>query len=200
MVDNYLFLYLDQLHCPPALMGLSLTINTVVEVPVFLFSGQILRWLGTPGVYHTVMAAYTLRLCWWATKYIEQILLVRTDRHLLGVRARYATFFGLTGANWAGLLAEPLHGVCFAVAWLATVQKVKGISPPGRTATFQSLITAVWFGAGHGLGGLVGGIVFERAGGPAAFRCGAAVVSAAWLTLVASGRIAGRWLFPRRRE
>jgi hypothetical protein len=33
--DNYLFLYLDELHAPPAVMGLSLTLNTVAEVRFF---------------------------------------------------------------------------------------------------------------------------------------------------------------------
>ena len=64
-MDNYYFLYLDRLHCPPSLMGLALTINTVIEVPVFLFSDVILGRLGVPRVYHLIMGGYAVRMCWY---------------------------------------------------------------------------------------------------------------------------------------
>jgi hypothetical protein len=35
--DNYLFLYLDELGTPPTVMGLSLALNTAMEVPVRYF-------------------------------------------------------------------------------------------------------------------------------------------------------------------
>lgn len=44
------------------MMGMCLTTMCMAEVPVFLFTGRLLRWLGVNAVLHMVLGVYILRL------------------------------------------------------------------------------------------------------------------------------------------
>lgn len=66
---GYLFLLLDELHAPGTLLGLCLTLNTVGEVPVFYFSGALIKRLGVNKALNISMGAYVVRLgCYAVSK------------------------------------------------------------------------------------------------------------------------------------
>lgn len=154
--DNFLFLYLDELKTPPSLMGLSLTINTAMEVPVFLYSGAILKRLGSTGTFHLVLAAYVVRLAW------------------------YSWFFPLTHLVWGSLLAEPLHGITFALAWSAILKRIKETVPPSYIATVSSIVSACWWGISFGVGAAAGGAMYASYGPVTTFRLAAGIVMFGW--------------------
>lgn len=46
MIGNFLFLYLNDLQAGKTLMGLSMTIATLRELPVLFFAGRLLNCWG----------------------------------------------------------------------------------------------------------------------------------------------------------
>lgn len=144
VIDGYLFVYLDMLGAPPALLGLCLLLICCVELPVFAWSGPILNFLGYSGALHLALAAFCCRLTVYATLHFMP-------------------------SCWFVAPFEMLHGITFAIAWAAGVNYCKAMAPEGLKSTIQSLFMASYSGLGRGLGGLVGGMLLNRFGGPALF-------------------------------
>lgn len=145
IVDGYLFVYLDELGAPPLLLGACLVAVCSVEIPVFAFSGQILRALGYRGALRAGLAAYCLRL--FAYSCLPQL-----------------------PSLWFVPLVEVLHGVTFGVAWCGGVNLCKSIAPAGLESTVQSMFGGTYSGLGRGVGGLAGGLMLNQYGGMHLFR------------------------------
>lgn len=154
--DSYLFLYLDSLKTPASVMGFGLTLNTLVEVPIFLFSGRILTKLGTTRVFHLVFFAYIVRLFW------------------------YASFFALTDCSSAYLLVEGLHGITFALGWASLLQQIKLSVPSNSIGTVTAIVSSVWWGFAYGVGAMVGGSIFDALGAARLFELTAILVAVGW--------------------
>ncbi|KAF8067258.1 acyl-protein thioesterase 1 [Scenedesmus sp. PABB004] len=154
VIGEFLFLHLADLGGGAALMGLTLTVTCMAEVPVFHLSGALLARVRPQVVLHAVVATYALRLGLYA---------LLSSRHVLLV-----------------LLIEPLHGITFGAGWGAGTVLAKRVAPPGLEATCLSLFQSSYFGVGSGLGALVGGLLKRRLGGRAMFAASAALVTAGW--------------------
>ena len=145
MINNFLFLYLQDLHASASLMGFSLTVATVSEVPVFFFSDRLLRRWNARGLLLISMGATALRL------------------------AAYA----LMPAAWYVLPIHLLHGLTFSALWVAGVSYAGELAPPGMGATAQGLFTATYMGLGAASGALLGGLLYSRFGGSGMYMAGA---------------------------
>jgi predicted MFS family arabinose efflux permease len=64
-------------------------------------------------------------------------------------------------AIWSVTAIELLHGLSFALSWMAAVQWSDLIAPANRTTTSQGLLGAA-MSVGGALGNVVGGIMFSR--------------------------------------
>jgi MFS family permease len=118
-------------------MGLALTIATLVELPVFFFANRLLRRFGSFGMLVMGMAVTGVRLLLYAAV-----------------------------ATPAGILAfQPLSGLAFPVVWAAGVAFANENAPPGLSASAQGLFSAMVFGIGAAVGGLIGGLLLESVGG-----------------------------------
>lgn len=53
------------------------------------------------------------------------------------------------------------QGLTFAAGWGAACALCRALSPPGLAAALQGFASAVWFGLGAGVGGLVLGSLLE---------------------------------------
>ncbi|MBI1878249.1 MAG: MFS transporter, partial [Chloroflexi bacterium] len=107
MINNYLFPYMEQLGAGKTLMGLALSVATLSEAMVFLFSDRLLdRW----GAYPMLMLA------------------------LAALAARLLAY-AVTPNPWLILPAQLLHGLTFATMWAAAVAYAHKIAPPGLGTT-----------------------------------------------------------------
>ncbi|MFO7682334.1 MAG: major facilitator superfamily domain-containing protein 6 [Chloroflexota bacterium] len=138
---NYLFLYLDELGTNRVIMGLTLTVATLSEIPIFLNSRKLLKW-GAP-----FLLAFSL------------IFMV----------IRSFAYANVT-APWQVLVISLLHGPTFAAMWAAGVAYAAEIAPPGLGATAQGVLNGTVFGLGTALGAFTGGYLYDTAGVVAAFR------------------------------
>lgn len=149
VTNNFLVLFLEELGGSEALYGLSLTVSTLSEIPVYFFSAPLLRRFGTrPVIIFTIMlyALYTL-LC-----------------------------AQLVNPVWV-LAVQLLLGAAFGGLWSAGVAYVAESAPPGLSATAQSLFSSVFMGLAYAVGAAVGGMLYDGIGPVLTFRLtGVAIV------------------------
>jgi len=133
-VNNYLFLYMESLGASKTLMGLSLTVSTMSEIPAMFFGNRFLRRFGARGLLIIAMAAISLRLL----------------------------LYSITTVPWVVLVIQLIHGLTFAAIFLAGVSYADQIAPAGMKATTQGMFSGTLMGFGSATGGLLGGILMDR--------------------------------------
>lgn len=166
---NYLFLYLNEMGASNTIMGLSLTLATVSEIPVFLYSRRLLARWGAPFVLMLSMVGTVIR----------------------------AFAYAWMTAPWQVLPISLLHGPTFAAMWVAGVAYADENAPPGLGATAQGLFSSAVFGLGAALGAFTGGYLYDAYGAVAAFQwAGWASLAALLLFIGANWRLFARQLAP----
>ena len=68
------------------------------------------------------------------------------------------------------LALEVLKPFCTTLFMVAVFAFVKEVSPMTTTSTVEAVFGALYFGAGRGLGGLLGGVALEFLGSDQTFR------------------------------
>lgn len=139
---NFLFLYLEEMGASNTVMGLSLTVATLSEIPLFLYSRRLLERWGAPLLLAFSLAATVLR----AFAYVSMT------------------------APWQVLPVSLLHGPTFAAMWMAGVAYADETAPAGLGATAQGLFGGVSMGLGVALGAFSGGYLYDTVGAVAAFQ------------------------------
>jgi hypothetical protein len=66
VIGEFLFLFLQDLGGSETLMGLTLSVTCVAEVPVFHFQPQLLKLVSVHTMLHIVMWTYMLRMALYA--------------------------------------------------------------------------------------------------------------------------------------
>lgn len=161
LVHNYLFLYLADLGASKTLMGLSQTVATFSEVPVFLLSAYLVRKIGARGLLLLSLTAYVVRLLAYAY---------------------------LMPPVWVVLPIAMLHGLTFSALWVAGVSYANEVAPPGMGATAQGLFTGMSMGLGAALGALLGGTLYDSFGPVVLMQTAAMIVLAGLLFFAVAGR------------
>ncbi len=141
-VNNYLFLYMNELGANEGLMGLALTVSTVSELPVMFFGDRLLRRFGARGTLCLAMAVIGLRLL----------------------------LYSVTELPWIVLLIQLLHGLTFPAIYLAGVSYADQSAPPGVKASAQGLFGSALMGFGAAAGGLMGGLLLQSLGAAGMYR------------------------------
>jgi MFS transporter, PPP family, 3-phenylpropionic acid transporter len=159
---SFLFLYMNSLGASKALMGLSLAVATISELPVWFYSNRLLERFGT-----------------------RNVLVIS----LLACAAQGFAYSLMVNPLWV-LPIQLLHGLAFSASWAAGVAYSGKIAPPGMGATAQGVFSGVSFGLRAALGAFIGGLLYQNVGPAAAFRVGgiAALVGIAFF-LLASRRL-----------
>lgn len=142
MISNFLFLFLNDMNASNTLMGISLTIATISELPVLFFSDQLLQR-------------------WNARGLLTFGLLITVARSL--------AYSWISAPGWV-LLIQLLHGTSFSAMWVAGVAYANEIAPEGMGATAQGLFSGVQLGLAGMIGGLIGGLLYENLGAAMMFR------------------------------
>jgi MFS transporter, PPP family, 3-phenylpropionic acid transporter len=155
-------LHLEALGGDASWVGTAGSLAALSELPVVFYSGALLAWLG---VRRTVVLGYLLLALRWA--------LLAVLRLPLPV-----------------LLTNALHGVTFVPFMVGGITFVERRTPSGLHATAQGMLFATGFGMGAAAGALLGGFIYEAAGGPGLFAVGsvAAVVAAGLVTLAGAAQ------------
>jgi MFS family permease len=125
-------------------MGLSLTVATLSELPVWFFSDRLLKRFGTRGVLSLALAA----------------------------RGAQVYAFSIIPSPWLVLPFQLLHGPAFSAMWAAGVAYANEMAPEGMGATAQGLFSGVAMGLRAALGALIGGVLYDKVGGALMFRWG----------------------------
>lgn len=141
VVHGFLFLYLDQLGASNSLMGSTLTIATLSEIPVLFFSGQMLRRWGTRGLMLLSLSAYLIR----------------------------AFGYALAPGPELVLLLQLTHGLTFSAMLVAGVSFAAQMAPPGLSATAQGVFSSTMMGLAGITGSLAGGVLYQAFGGRGVF-------------------------------
>ena len=133
---NYLFIHLYDLGATKTLLGLSLTVASISEIPVLFFSDRLIK-------------RYSARNLFLAGLFI------------LAVRSSAYSFIH---NPWTVLPLQLLHGPTFSVLWIAGVTYANEISPKEAGATAQGIFSGVLLGLGGTLGGYLGGVLYRKVG------------------------------------
>ncbi len=136
VTNNFLFLYLSDLGASETLMGWSLVVATLSELPIFFYSSKLLKRWGAPGVLMIALGANVVRLVAYA---------VMPDA-------------------WMVLPIHLLHGLAFSAMWVAGVTYAGELAPPGMGATAQGLFGGVNMGLGAAAGAMMGGLLYDSTG------------------------------------
>jgi PPP family 3-phenylpropionic acid transporter len=159
---NFLMLYMASLGAGESLMGIALVVSTLGELPIWALAPFLLRRLG--------------------------------PRRLLAVAllsgAVQGLAFSLVKTPLMVLPVQLLHGLAFSAAWTAGVAYVASIAPEGTQATAQGLYGGTMMGLASAIGAVLGGRLFDLAGGAMTFR---------WAALMPLIALVLLWLGRRRR-
>lgn len=66
VIDGFLFLYLQDLNAPATLLGLTLGVTTVSEIPFFFYSGYLISRFGAIYTVAMALCAYAIRLLYYS--------------------------------------------------------------------------------------------------------------------------------------
>ena len=157
--NNFLYLYLTELNAPARVIGLALTVATISELPITYFGRQLLERFNTRSLLLIALLALALRLFLYSIASVPVFVLA----------------------------IQLLHGLCFSVIWIAGVNFAAEFAPAGKTATAQSLFTAVMMGLGSTIGNLIGGFFYDQMGPQFTFRIAALIALLAVLLVFAAG-------------
>jgi PPP family 3-phenylpropionic acid transporter len=153
-INTYQFVYMAEIGANKSLMGLSLTISTLSELPVMFFGGWLLKRFKARGLLTLGMTA-------------------------IGVRLLLYSAFNFPTAL---LLIQLLHGLTFPAIWIAGVAYAHENAPGGLAATGQGLFGAMMIGLGTAVGAFLGGLLMDAVGGRGMYLIfGSAVLSGALL-------------------
>lgn len=150
LTEGLVFLYFADMNATNALMGLTVSVTVMFEIPLLYVSKRLASTWSAPMLMLGGMVAY----------------LIRVVGYTLVTKSEQVLFF------------EPLHGVTYALIQLASVQEMSRLAPPHLQTTGQSFLSnAKSFGAVVGTVG--GGYLMEHYGAKAAYRCMAGLVAVA---------------------
>jgi PPP family 3-phenylpropionic acid transporter len=158
--NNFLFLYLDELAATETLMGLTLFVATVSELPIFFYGDRLLNRLGARGLLLLSLGASVIRMVGYA----------------------------LMPAAWVVLPLQLLHGLTFSAMWVAGVAYANRAAPTGMGATAQGLLSGVSMGMAGAAGAMIGGYLYGAVGPAATFGWAGATVAVGLIFFAAVGK------------
>ncbi|CAE7501180.1 MFSD6, partial [Symbiodinium sp. CCMP2456] len=158
-VFQFLFLYMqERFHSTDILMGFSVTVTVLFEIPIFAVSEKIVPKLGPTVLIAIAMASFVVRVLGYTI---------------------------VPGAAWL-LLLEPLHGVTYSCFTLATVHYLNEHVPMHMISTAQGFMSSIT-ACGSAFGAVLGGWLMDLPnGGLILFRSDTVIMSLVLVLFLAS--------------
>ncbi|XP_042867904.1 uncharacterized protein LOC122250510 [Penaeus japonicus] len=136
------------------IQGLTLLVQAISAAPFMFVYARVESKLGSGHIITLVFLLFSLRLA--------------------GLAAA-----GFLGQVWATVAMEVINGPCFGLGYSAIIVQAGAITPPGTSATVQSLVGICYGTLGYAGASFVGGVLYDAVGGPLLYLCmgGAAAVT-----------------------
>jgi len=164
VMQNYLFLYMNQIGASETLMGIALSVAMLGEITLFVFSEWLLKRYRPHQLLMFAMLGHSVRL----------------------------VLYSYISTPWLVLPVQILHGCSFALIWITAVEYAKQLAPPGMGATAQGILNSVNFGIASAIGSFIGGYLYQQMGPHLMFRwAGLSVLVGVALLVGANGRTRG---------
>jgi PPP family 3-phenylpropionic acid transporter len=131
---NFYSIYMKEIGASATVVGYGLSFQGLCELPLFFFSAIIIQRLGIKTTLLVTLAATTLRLFLYSW---------------------------VNNPQWA-IAIELLHGISWSLFWVVCVESVNSLVPAQWRATGQSILYAVYFGAGQIAGNFWTGWLYDQ--------------------------------------
>ncbi len=131
---NFYSIYMKEIGATATLVGYGLSFQGLCELPMFYFAAAIIQRLGVKTTLIVTLLATTLRLFLYSW---------------------------VSDPQWA-IAIELLHGISWSLFWVVCVESVNSLVPPQWRATGQSVLYAVYFGAGQIAGNFWTGWLYDQ--------------------------------------
>ena len=133
VVNTYLVNYMVELGSSKILIGFTMLIASLSEIPVFFFSNRLIKRFKANGLLRMGLAVTGIRLL----------------------------LFAIVSMPIGIIFVQLLQGFTFPVIWVAGVTYANENAPAGLSATAQGLFGSVLMGFGAATGNFFGGILFD---------------------------------------
>jgi PPP family 3-phenylpropionic acid transporter len=133
VVNTYLVNYMVELGSSKILIGFTMLIASLSEIPVFFFSNRLIKRFKANGLLMMGLAVTGLRLL----------------------------LFAMVSMPIGIIFVQLLQGFTFPVIWVAGVTYANENAPAGLSATAQGLFGSVLMGFGAATGNFFGGVLFD---------------------------------------
>jgi PPP family 3-phenylpropionic acid transporter len=164
VIHNYLFLYMNELGASKTMMGISLAVATLSELPMFFFADKLLARWSAKGLFVFATFMYVLR---------AMTLSLISDPGMI-------------------LLTQFFHGLTFSGMLVAGVSYASEIAPAGLGATAQGLFNGIFMGIASATGAVLGGALYQDFGGAVMYRSMAVAVFISLLFFLVAQRMFDR--------
>ncbi|XP_069123486.1 major facilitator superfamily domain-containing protein 6-like protein B [Argopecten irradians] len=148
---NFLFWMIQDLDGSESVMGLCISISTIVEIPMLFFSKEIIQRLGHGGV-------------------ASLSLLMLSGRTL---------YYSFLWTPWAVLPAEMLHALTHTALWYAVFNNPTFNINPVADRSIRSILSSIYFGIGFASGSIASGLIYDTYGSAILYRV-CALAAAIW--------------------
>ncbi|RNF23865.1 MFS transporter, PPP family, 3-phenylpropionic acid transporter [Trypanosoma cruzi] len=142
IINTFLFIFLYSIDAPTILLGLSVIMTVVVEIPLFRSSKHVHE-------YFTDRQLLCMSIFVWAVR---------------------VTGYSFLYNPWFVLCLEPLHGLTFGFMWLSGMHFVRRAFPKSLSHSSIGFLSATAFGVGPLVGNIVGGSLYQYLGARWMFR------------------------------
>jgi PPP family 3-phenylpropionic acid transporter len=131
--NTYLLFYMDELGSSKTLMGITMVVATISEIPIFFFSNRLISRMKAHGLLVFGVAMTGIRL-----------LLLAAVNQPIGVS-----------------VLQLMNGLTYSAVWVAGVTYANDNAPRGISSTAQGLFGSVLMGFGAATGNFLGGFLID---------------------------------------
>ena len=144
IIDSYSYIYfIEEYNASYLFISIAIITMIVGELPIFQFSKKIIQIFGNNVLLITAQIAFIIRMIFYT--------------EILPHKSKYV---------WYILIIQPLHGLCYAGMWIATVNMAHKIAKNKHfQVTVQAFMDGILEGICKAFGALIGGVIYKYYGG-----------------------------------